>query len=209
MPYEPNRLYTLYEITESPETGEDVPVVVSWWYHPDPDSPEAQAGAAGYRRFIRHTRMHEHMAHWLENTDGKETYLSLTGQRGRMRNHPLDEALDEPVEMPVPDPVPASLGHAIVHADMGVYALLADPQQHKPTLQTALHQVSNDPGSVGMARFAIRANDQARKRYASSPLEKYQVSEELRKRVMSEPDPSLRSGLMFLWGIPRPGQEPN
>ncbi|MGW9436778.1 hypothetical protein [Streptomyces sp. NPDC055607] len=203
--YEPNRLYTSYELTESPETGKDVPVVISWWHHTDPTAVEAVAGAAEYREFIRATRMHEHMAHFLtERPGGGRTYLSLVGTRGRMRRHPLELALMDGAELPVPDPFPHDLGHALVHADIGMYVLVADPQPGPPGWSTLDALVDADPVGVGMARFELRADDDARHRYNSPPPGS--GTEELVNRVLSEEDDALREGLRFVLGIPRPGE---
>lgn len=204
--YEPGHLYASWEITESPETGENVPVVISWWHHPDPAAPEALAGAAEYREFIRATRMHEHMAHYLtERLGGERTYLSLTGTRGRMRHHPLELALLEGAELPVPDPFPYDLGHVLVHADIGVYVLVADPQPGPPDWDTLNALVDAEPGGVGMARFELRADDAARHHY-DSPPPLSGPSEELVNRVHGEEDASLRAGLRLVLGIPRPGE---
>ncbi|MGW3389531.1 hypothetical protein [Streptomyces cinereoruber] len=203
--YEPDHLYTSYELTESPETGKNVPVVISWWHHPDPAAAEAVAGAAEYRQFIRATRMHEHMAHFLtERPGGDRTYLSLVGTRGRMRRHPLELALMDGAELPVPDPFPYDLGHALVHADIGVYVLVAEPQPRPPGWNTLNALVGADPAGVGMARFELRADDAARHHYDSPPPGS--GTEELVDRVLSEEDPALREGLRFLLGIPRPGE---
>jgi hypothetical protein len=207
--YNPDRLYTSYEITESPESGENVPVVISWWHHPDPTAPEARAGAAEYRDFIRATRMHEHMVHYLtERAGGERTCLSLVGTRGQLRRHPLELALTEGAEVPVPDPFPYGLGHVLVHADIGVYVLVADPLSGPPDWDTLTALVDADPGGVGMARFELRADDAARDHYDSPPplLGPSGLSEELVNRVMSEEDASLREGLRFVLGIPRPGE---
>ncbi|KOU51855.1 hypothetical protein [Streptomyces sp. WM6378] len=204
--YEPDHLYTVYELTESPETGENVPVVISWWHNPDPAAAQATAGAAEYREFIRLTRMHEHMAHYLtERLGGERTYLSLVGTRGRMRHHPLDLVLMEGAELPVPDPLPYSLGHALVHADTGVYVLVADPQPGPPDWNTLNTLVDADPAGVGMARFELRADDAARHHY-NGPPPGSGPTEELVNRVLSEEDPSLREGLRLILGIPRPGE---
>lgn len=204
--YEPDHLYTSYEITESPESGEDVPVVISWWHHPDPASGEARAGAAEYRQFIRATRMHEHMAHYLtERSGGERTYLSLVGTRGRMRHHPLELALAGGAELPVPDPFPRGLGHVLVHAEIGVYVLVADPLPCPPGWDMLNALVDADPGGVGMARFELRADDQARHYYGSPPPH-WGPSEDLVSRVLAEEDASLREGLRLVLGIPRPGE---
>ncbi|MFI1203547.1 hypothetical protein ACH4VR_29645 [Streptomyces sp. NPDC020883] len=204
--YEPDHLYTSYEITESPENGEDVPVVISWWYHPDPATPEAQAGAAEYRDFIRATRMHEHMAHYLtERPGGERTRLSLVGTRGRMRHHPLELVLQDGVELPVPDPFPQGLGHVLVHSDFGVYVLVAAPLPGPPGWDTLNAMVEADPRGVGMARLELRADDAARHHYDSPPLP-LGPSQELVDRVLGEEDRALREGLRLVLGIPRPGE---
>jgi len=196
--YEANRLYTSYEITESPETGENVPVVISWWHHPDPADPVARTGAAEYRDFIRATRMHEHMAHDLiERRGGERTYLSLAGTRGRMRHHPLELALSDGAELPVPDPFPYDLGHALVHADIGVYVLVANPLPGPPNWDTLNALVEDDPGGVGMARVELRADNAARHHYDNPPPSSG-PSEELVNRVLGEEDPALREGLRHL-----------
>lgn len=202
--YEPDHLYTSYEITESPETGADIPVVISWWHHPDPTAPEARAGAAEYRDFIRLTRMHEHMAHHLTDRPGGErTYLALDGTRGRMRHHPLELALTEGAEVPVPDPFPHDLGHALVHADIGMYVLVADPLPGPPDWDTLSRLVDADPAAVGMARFELRPDQAARDHY-NAP--RFGPSQELVDRVLGEEDAALRAGLRLVFGIPRPGE---
>ncbi|MDX3068265.1 hypothetical protein PV518_39940, partial [Streptomyces sp. ND04-05B] len=146
------------------------------------------------------------MAHYLtERPGGERTYLSLVGTRGRMRHHPLELALAEGAELPVPDPFPHGLGHVLVHADIGVYVFVADPLSGPPGWDTLNALVDADPGGVGMARFELRADDQARQHYGSPPPQ-WGPSEDLVNRVLGEEDPSLREALRFVLGIPRPGE---
>ncbi|MFI9005493.1 hypothetical protein [Streptomyces sp. NPDC053541] len=202
--YVPDRLYTAFEVTESPESGDNIPVVISWWYHPDPADPSAQAGAVPFRNFIRAMRLHEHMAHHLvERSSGQRAYLSLTGTRAQMHHHPLTEALAEADEFPFPDPFPADLGHALVRADVGMYVLIAHPLAAPPTFATLSGLVNADPSGVGMGRFELRADEAARLHYADAP---WGPSEELLDRLEREPDASLREGLRFAFGLPRPGE---
>ncbi len=147
------------------------------------------------------------MAHYLAGPGGEATYLSVTGTRGRMRHHPLDAALQEQHEMPVPDPIPYDFGHALVHADMGMYVLVADPQPRQPTFELLTDLVAADPGSVGMARFELRADDQARQHYLDVPASHRGLSEELMNGLMSEPDGALRRGLMLVLGVPHPNPQ--
>ncbi|MFD7835525.1 hypothetical protein [Streptomyces sp. NPDC059761] len=195
---QPNCLYVSYEITESPETGRNIPVVISWWHHPDPTDADAQAGTRNYKGFIRQTRMHEQMAHHL-SLNGERTCLSLQGRSGRILNHPLSAALQEAEEMPLPDPVPADFGHAVVSSDMGMYVLLAAPQLRVPTFADLTRLAYKDLGAVGMARLALEADDEARRHYAVDP-EQAAIN-----RVLAEPDEALRSALTFTLGIRHPG----
>lgn len=202
MTYDTDHLYASYELTESPETGQDIPVVISWWHHPDPAVPQAMATADSYRRLIRATRMNEHMRHFLTNAAGKRTYLGVVGRTGRMCNHPLEDALQEGLELPAPDPVPYDFGHALVHADIGMYVLLATPQPEPPSFAQLNALVDEEPDAVGMARFELRADDDARHTYG--PYTDGRPSDALVSRVQSEEDRALRRGLMLTLGIPHP-----
>ncbi|MET8696843.1 hypothetical protein ABZV65_30385 [Streptomyces bauhiniae] len=202
--FENDRIYTTFETTESPETGECVPVVISWWYHDDPDSPTARRGAAQYRGFIRHTRMHEHMRHYLSE-GGERTRLELRGRRFEILRHPLTAALADSTGFPSPDPVPDEFGQAVVGGDVGMYVLVADPLTRPPTLPFLMGRVSEDGGGVGMARFELHADDEARAYYGSLPQPG--LPETFINRVAAEPDAGLRSALQFVFGIPGPGSD--
>jgi hypothetical protein len=202
--FEPDDLVTIYTVTKSPESGENIPVVITWWYHPDPEDPDAQAGAADYRDLIRLTRMNEHLAHFLtEFPGGERTYLGLVGTRAQVHHHPLTLVLESRDEFPAQDPFPPLLGHALVHADYGMYVLVADPLPAPPTWDDLNAMISADPGGIGVARIGLRADDAARHHYGTLPPR--QLPEELVERVLNEEDRGLSSALRFFFGIKRPG----
>lgn len=113
--------------------------------------------------------MHKHMAHHLIERPGGRTHAPIPRTRGRMRHHPLELILMDGAELPVPDPLPYSLGHALVHADISVYVLVADPLPRPPNWDLPTALVEADSVDVGMARFEPQADAAARHHYISPP----------------------------------------
>jgi hypothetical protein len=183
---------TTYHLTWSPETELDIPLVVRWWSHPEPEHPLVRGNADAARGLIRRPRMHQQAEHYLQDQGGR-TVLELAGDTLRWHNHPVARALGP---FPVPQPVPDGLGHAVVTGGMGMYVFVAPPLDSAPTMQQL---ASMPPGDVGMARFEVRSDHAAATRFGEHP------DDRIARRVSEEPDPSLRSALRFLYGLaPQP-----
>lgn len=198
---------TYWECIESPESGRFIPTAFTCWHHPDPSDPEAVEHARRFRGFIRQQRMHEHMRHYLTGPDGERTAFELTGEVGRFVNHPLDGALLDPDrpplqpgepghEIPVLDPVHPSLGHDFVSAEHGTWVLVAQPLHQRLTSVDTILRMS--PSDFGMARFELRFDAAAAEMFAKDGRQEWI------DRVNAEPDPALRAGLQFIFGVDRP-----
>ncbi|MDH6711200.1 hypothetical protein P3T27_007953 [Kitasatospora sp. MAA19] len=149
------------------------------------------------------------MQHSLADSNGPMV-LELTSTSGRMLHHPLDAALASGAPMPAPTPFPQGPGHALAHADMGMYVLVATPLVGEPTMDDLGYLVDQDPGAVGMARIQVRADEAAREAYAEpAPLQKHAHSDlsggpdELDRMLAAEKDDALRHGLQFMLGRPK------
>ncbi|MFB7906673.1 hypothetical protein ACFC1T_09620 [Kitasatospora sp. NPDC056076] len=186
--FAPSRGSITWETAVSPETDTDVPALISWWHHPDPDDPAVQEQIDFGRRFIRATRMHQQMQHFLTDRDGNETVLELAGTTARVLNHPMVDAMEGNPEIPVHDPFPHRLGHALVHSDMAMFVFVARPLPHAPTLES-LYGMPD----LGMARIRTRHDQAARDHYAEPAVD-------IEQMLLDEPDTAKRNALSFLLG---------
>lgn len=151
--------YTTLALTTSPETGTAVPVVISWWSHPEPEHPRVRADADMIRDMVRRYRMNEHMRHYLTDRDGERTVLNLSGESAQVLHHPLSADFGD---FPVAHPVPEAIGAAMVTADVGMYVLVAVPVFG----EASMHLLSHLPvGDFGTARIGLRSDHAARERY--------------------------------------------
>lgn len=180
-----------YHVTESPETGLDIPVVVSWWSHPTPDHLRVLANTAAIRGFVRHHRMNEHMRHQLKDLDGERTMLELTGTRARVLHHPLAGPFGE---FPVADPFPDDLEHAAVTGGLGMYVPVAVPLAGQPSLQDISLLPTSD---FGTARIGFVPTPRAC--YAQHPADRVE------QMIEGTDDAALRSALCMLYGLPPGG----
>ncbi|MET9183254.1 hypothetical protein ABZX88_34345 [Kitasatospora aureofaciens] len=186
----PPQNYTQYHVTGSPETKLDIPLVVSWWTHPEPAHPLVRGNADAARGFLRHLRMHQQAEHYLQDRDGERTVLELVGNELRWLHHPVARELGP---FPVPSPVPDDFGNAVVAGGgMGMYVFVAPPLQGPPSLAQL---AAMEPGDVGMARFEVRSDAAAAELFGEHP------NDRVARMIAAEPDAALRSALRFLYGL--------
>jgi hypothetical protein len=186
--------HTTYDLTASPETGQAVPVVMSWWSHPEPEHPQVRANADAMRGFVRHYRMHEHMRHYLQDQDGERTVLKLADDSAQILHHPLAREFGD---FPVPHPFPGDIGNAVVPAGMGMCVVVAVPLPSQPSVRDLRRLPARD---FGTARIDLRFDDAAHERYAEHPYDR------IERMTWEETDPELGSALRFLYGLPPEGR---